>query len=70
MTSIGLIIFGIVLTVIMPAKFIDETNKTFQHESLSTIMISMLFVVLFEELLFRGLYKILYFLFLKMSGMQ
>lgn len=65
MTSIGLIIFGIVLTVIMPAKFIDETNKTFQHDSLSTIMISMLFVVLFEELLFRGIIQNFIFLILK-----
>jgi len=64
-TSIGLIIVGIVLTLIMPAKFIDETNKTFQHDSLWTIMISMLVVVLFEELLFRGIVQNFIFLILK-----
>lgn len=53
--SIGLILFGVVLTLITPAKFIDETNKTYQNERLFNIIIFMFLAVLFEELLFRGI---------------
>ena len=53
--STGLILFGVVLTVITPAKFIDDTNKTYQNEALFNIIVFMFLAVLFEEFLFRGI---------------
>ncbi|WLR54547.1 CPBP family intramembrane metalloprotease [Mesobacillus subterraneus] len=53
--SIGLIVFGVVLTLITPTKFVDDTNKTYQNEPLFNIIIFMFLAVLFEEFLFRGI---------------
>ncbi|MCP8968963.1 CPBP family intramembrane glutamic endopeptidase [Ectobacillus ponti] len=53
--SIGFIILSSLLAMLMPANLIDDTNKTFQNETLVTIVIGMLVIVLFEELLYRGM---------------
>jgi membrane protease YdiL (CAAX protease family) len=53
--SSGLILFGIILTVFIPSTYIDDTNKSYQNNSLLGIVVFMFLAALFEELLFRGI---------------
>lgn len=53
--SSGLVLFGIVLAVFIPSRYIDETNKSYQNGSLLGIIVFMFLAALFEELLFRGI---------------
>ncbi|ARK25158.1 CAAX protease family protein [Sporosarcina sp. P37] len=62
-SSVALLAFGVLLTFIIPSKHIDDTNKTYQDHSLSAIIIFMFIIVLFEELLFRGIIQNLLFVF-------
>ena len=52
---IGLLLFGVILTIGIPSKYIDDTNKSFQNMSLSTIFVFLFIGALFEELFFRGI---------------
>ncbi|CAM3206187.1 CPBP family intramembrane glutamic endopeptidase [Filibacter tadaridae] len=61
--SIGLIIFGILLALSIPSKYIDDANKGFQNYSVSVIFSFMFISALFEELLFRGIIQNLIFVF-------
>ncbi|WP_301107432.1 CPBP family intramembrane glutamic endopeptidase [Sporosarcina sp.] len=61
--SLGLIVFGILLTVSIPPENIDDTNKGFQDYSIFMIFSFMLVSALFEELLFRGIVQNLIFVF-------
>ena len=63
--SLGLLLFGVILTLCIPSKYIDETNKSFQNYSLSSIFAFMFLGALFEELLFRGIIQNLLFLFME-----
>lgn len=62
-SSVALLVFGVVLTLYIPSKYIDDTNKTYQDDSLSTIFIFMFVVALFEETLFRGIIQNLFLVF-------
>ncbi|MEK3905323.1 CPBP family intramembrane glutamic endopeptidase [Paenibacillus sp. FSL R7-0179] len=53
--TISLLLFGIILTLLTPASYIDETNKSYQKYSLAAILAFTLAAALFEELLFRGI---------------
>lgn len=53
--TISLLLFGIILTLLTPASYIDETNKSYQNYSLTAILFFTLAGALFEELLFRGI---------------
>ncbi|MED4284975.1 CPBP family intramembrane metalloprotease [Priestia megaterium] len=53
--SSGVILFGIILTVFIPSTYIDDTNKSYQNNSLLSIVVFMFLAALFEELLFRGI---------------
>jgi len=55
LSAIGLTLFGVILTLCTPAKYIDDTNQTYQDLSVATIVGFMLVGALFEELLFRGI---------------
>ncbi|MNB88662.1 CAAX amino terminal protease self- immunity [compost metagenome] len=62
-SSLGLLLFGIILTLITPAKNIDDTNKSYQNHTLPVILAFMLAGALFEELLFRGIVQNLLFVY-------
>ena len=65
--SLGLLLFGILITFLTPSKYIDETNKSYQNQSFSQLF-SFLFVgALFEELLFRGIIQNILLTFLNNS---
>lgn len=53
--TISLLLFGIILTLLTPASYIDETNKSYQKYSPAAILAFTLAGALFEELLFRGI---------------
>lgn len=53
--SSGLVLFGIVLAVFIPSRYIDERNKSYQNGSLLGIIVFMFLAALFEEMLFRGI---------------
>ncbi|WP_342546710.1 CPBP family intramembrane glutamic endopeptidase [Paenibacillus sp. FSL P2-0089] len=53
--TISLLLFGIILTLLTPASYIDETNKSYQNYSLPAILAFTFAGALFEELLFRGI---------------
>lgn len=61
--SIALVLFGVILTLNMPADYIDDTNKTYQNDPLPDIFIFMFIAALFEEVLFRGIIQNLLFIF-------
>ncbi|WP_233190797.1 CPBP family intramembrane glutamic endopeptidase [Sporosarcina sp. P19] len=61
--SIALLLFGVVLTFIIPSNYIDDMNKTYQDGTLSSLIIFMFLVALFEELLFRGIIQNLFFVY-------
>jgi uncharacterized protein len=63
--SFGLLSFGVILTLYIPSKYIDETNKSYQDYSLSGIVAFMFIGALFEEILFRGIIQNLLFVFLE-----
>lgn len=59
--SIGLLLFGVLLTLYIPSKYIDDTNKGYQNYSLLSIFSLMFTGALFEEILFRGIIQNLIF---------
>lgn len=62
---IGLILLGVILTLCIPSKYIDDTNKGFGNFP-SLAIISFLFMgALFEELLFRGIIQNFLYLYLE-----
>ncbi|MED3804157.1 CPBP family intramembrane metalloprotease [Lysinibacillus xylanilyticus] len=65
LASIGLLLFGIILTLYIPSKYIDETNKSYQDYSLLSIVAFMFIGALFEEILFRGIIQNLFLVFLE-----
>ena len=54
-SSIGLLMFGVALTLYIPSKYIDDTNKSYQHFSVLAILGFTFAGALFEEMLFRGI---------------
>lgn len=62
-SSIALLVFGVVLTFTMPLNYIDDNNHTYQDNSLPRIFIFMFIAALFEETLFRGIIQNVLFLF-------
>ncbi|PID06671.1 CPBP family intramembrane metalloprotease [Sporosarcina sp. P31] len=61
-SSFALLVFGVILAFAIPSNYIDDTNKTYQDNSLSTIIIFMFIAALFEEILFRGIIQNLLFI--------
>lgn len=55
LAAFGLLLFGVILTLLIPSKYIDETNNSSQNYSLLGIIAFMLIGALFEEILFRGI---------------
>ncbi|MFF2176040.1 CPBP family intramembrane glutamic endopeptidase [Lysinibacillus sp. NPDC058147] len=55
LASFGLLLFGVILTLFIPSKYMDETNKSYQDYSLLSIIAFMFIGALFEEVLFRGI---------------
>lgn len=55
LAAFGLLLFGVILTLLIPSKYIDETNNSYQNYSLLGIIAFMLIGALFEEILFRGI---------------
>ncbi|RAS72861.1 CPBP family intramembrane glutamic endopeptidase [Priestia endophytica] len=66
-TTIGLILFGILLTILIPSHYIDNQNKQYQTSSISALLSLFLFGSLFEELLFRGIVQNLLLLYIEES---
>lgn len=66
-TTIGLILFGILLTILIPSHYIDNQNKQYQTSSISVLFSLFLFGSLFEELLFRGIVQNLLLLYIEES---
>ncbi|MFJ6208800.1 lysostaphin resistance A-like protein [Lysinibacillus sp. NPDC092081] len=65
LASFGLLSFGVILTLYIPSKYIDETNKSYQNYSLLSIVAFMFIGALFEEILFRGIIQNLLLVFLE-----
>lgn len=65
LAAFGLLLFGIILTLFIPSKYINETNKSYQHYSLLGIFAFMFTGALFEEVLFRGIIQNLLLVFIK-----
>lgn len=63
--SFALLLFGVIVTLYIPSKYIDDTNKIYQNYSLLPIFVFMLLGALFEELLFRGIIQNLLFIFIE-----
>lgn len=53
--SFALVLYGVIVTYVVPANTIDDTNKSSQTYALQEIFAFMLLGALFEELLFRGI---------------
>ena len=53
--SIGLLLFGVILTLYIPSRYIDDTNKGYQNGPLLGVFFFMFTGALFEEILFRGI---------------
>lgn len=53
--TFALVLYGVILTYVVPSNDIDDTNKSYQMYSLQEIFAFMLLGALFEELLFRGI---------------
>jgi membrane protease YdiL (CAAX protease family) len=66
-TTIGLILFGILLTILIPSHYIDNQNKRYQTSSISALLSLFLFGALFEELFFRGILQNLLLLYIEES---
>lgn len=65
LASFGLLLFGVILTLFIPSKYMDETNKSYQDYSLLSIIAFMFIGALFEEVLFRGIIQNLLLVFLE-----
>ncbi|MEB2282945.1 CPBP family intramembrane metalloprotease [Lysinibacillus xylanilyticus] len=65
LASLGLLLFGVILTLFIPSKYIDETNQIYQDYSLLSIGAFMFIGALFEEVLFRGIIQNLLLVFLE-----
>ncbi|GAB0167751.1 CPBP family intramembrane metalloprotease [Lysinibacillus sp. CTST325] len=65
LTSFGLLLFGVILTLFIPSKYMDETNQSYQDYSLLSIVAFMFIGALFEEVLFRGIIQNLLLVFLE-----
>ncbi|KOP70153.1 CAAX protease [Lysinibacillus sp. FJAT-14745] len=65
LASFGLLLFGVILTLFIPSKYMDETNKSYQDYSLLSIVAFMFIGALFEEVLFRGIFQNLLLIFLE-----
>ncbi|MGE8006866.1 CPBP family intramembrane glutamic endopeptidase [Lysinibacillus sp. NPDC093216] len=65
LASFGLLLFGVILTLFIPSKYMDETNKSYQDYSLLSIVAFMFIGALFEEILFRGIIQNLLLVFLE-----
>ncbi|WP_068793393.1 CPBP family intramembrane glutamic endopeptidase [Brevibacillus laterosporus] len=63
--SFALLLFGVIVTLYIPSKYIDDTNKSYQSYSLLPIFVFMFLGALFEELLFRGIIQNLLFIFIE-----
>ncbi|WP_020062471.1 CPBP family intramembrane glutamic endopeptidase [Bacillus sp. 123MFChir2] len=63
--SFALLLYGVILTLYIPSKYIDDTNKSYQNYSLLSIFAFMFLGALFEELLFRGIIQNLLFIFIE-----
>lgn len=61
--SLGLLLFGVILTLYIPSKYIDDTNKGYHEYSLLGIFSLMFTGALFEEILFRGIIQNLIYVF-------
>ncbi|WJH29475.1 hypothetical protein N6H13_01380 [Paenibacillus sp. CC-CFT742] len=68
--SLGLILFGVWMTYLVPEEYIHESNKEYANQSLCYIFIFMSLAGLFEELLFRESSRICYMSYLMKSGSQ
>jgi len=64
LASFSLLLFGVILTLFIPSKYIDETNNSYQDYSVLGIVAFMFIGALFEEILFRGIIQNLLFVFL------
>ena len=62
-SSIALLLFGVVLTFIIPSNYIDDNNHAYQDDSLPKMFIFMFIAALFEEIFFRGIIQNVLFLF-------
>lgn len=60
---VALLLFGVILTLTIPAAYIADTNKTYQNDTLPDVFIFMFIAVLFEETLFRGIIQNLLLIF-------
>ena len=60
----SLLVFGILLTFLIPASYIPSANSDYQNASLLAITSMMLVGATFEELLFRGIVQNLLLLWL------
>ncbi|WP_254075470.1 CPBP family intramembrane glutamic endopeptidase [Paenibacillus tritici] len=54
-SSIGLVLFGVIVALSTPASYIDDTNKSYQKHSVTVIFAFTFAGALFEEILFRGI---------------
>lgn len=64
-STIGLLLFGVILSSYIPAKYIDDTNKSYPDSSISTLLLFMFVGALFEEMLFRGIVQNVLYVFIK-----
>ncbi|MGE7948468.1 CPBP family intramembrane glutamic endopeptidase [Lysinibacillus sp. NPDC093688] len=65
LSSFGLLLFGVILTMYIPSNYMDETNKSYQNYSLLAISSFMFIAALFEEMLFRGIIQNLLLVFIE-----
>jgi len=65
LSSFGLLLFGVILTLYIPSNYMDDTNKSYQNYSLLAISSFMFIAALFEEMLFRGIIQNLFLVFLE-----
>ncbi|PQD94380.1 CPBP family intramembrane metalloprotease [Pradoshia eiseniae] len=63
--SIGLLLFGVILTRYIPSRYIDDTNKDYQNGPLLGVFFLMFTGALFEEILFRGIIQNLIYVFIE-----
>ncbi|WP_145048892.1 CPBP family intramembrane glutamic endopeptidase [Paenibacillus xylanexedens] len=64
-STIGLLLFGVILSSYIPAKYIDDTNKSYPDSSIPTLLLFMFVGALFEEMLFRGIVQNVLYLFIE-----
>ncbi|WP_338539750.1 CPBP family intramembrane glutamic endopeptidase [Paenibacillus tundrae] len=64
-STIGLLLFGVILSLYIPAKYIDDTNKSYPDSSIPTLLLFMFVGALFEEMLFRGIVQNVLYLFIE-----